>query len=150
MSVVEGKVWGSTKPLLQTPAIEIHRIKVKEGGYCSKHTHQSKINAFYVLSGVLRVSIWKNYIHEVRKIINPGYDEHQMVDITKVHRDQMCVVPAGEPHMFTALEDTRALEIYWAELNHNDIHRDLIGGINENDSPSLFQNELKKVQTVFN
>jgi hypothetical protein len=73
-----------------------------------------------------------------------------MVDITKVHRDQMCVVPAGEPHMFTALEDTRALEIYWAELNHNDIHRDLIGGINENDSPSLFQNELKKVQTVFN
>ena len=134
MSVIEGKVWGSTKPLLQTPAIEIHRIKVKEGGYCSKHTHQSKINTFYVLSGVLQISRWKNYVHEVGKIIQAGYDQHQMVDKTKLYHDEICIVPAGEPHMFTALEDTVALEIYWAELNHNDIHRDLIGGYNESGS----------------
>ena len=158
MSVVEGKVWGSTKPLLQTPAIEIHRIKVKEGGYCSKHTHQSKINAFYVLSGVLQVSRWKTYLHEVRKIIQAGFDQHQMVDKTKLYHDEICIVPAGEPHMFMALEDTIALEIYWAELNHNDIHRDLIGGMDESNNLTLFEDEeefpthiyAKKTKTSIN
>jgi len=158
MSVIEGKVWGYTQPCLETPAIEIHRINVNKGGYCSKHTHQSKINGFYVFSGVLQISRWKNYVHEVGKIIQAGYDQHQMVDITKVYRHQMCVVPAGEPHMFTALEDTVALEIYWAELNHNDIHRDLIGGINERNDLTLFEDEeefpthiyAKKTKTSIN
>ena len=27
MSVIEGKVWGTTEPILQSPAIEVHRIK---------------------------------------------------------------------------------------------------------------------------
>ena len=51
MSVIEGKVWGSTEPILQSPAVEIHRINVKKDGYCSQHKHQSKINMFYVISG---------------------------------------------------------------------------------------------------
>ena len=28
MSVIEGKVWGSTEPIIQSPSIELHRIKV--------------------------------------------------------------------------------------------------------------------------
>ena len=60
--------------------------------------------------------------------------------------------------MFTALEDTVALEIYWAELNHNDIHRDLIGGINERNDLTLFEDEeefpthiyAKKTKTSIN
>ena len=32
MSVIEGKVWGSTEPILQSPAVEIHRINVKKDG----------------------------------------------------------------------------------------------------------------------
>ena len=149
MSVTEGKVWGETRPLLKTPAIEIHKIKVNKGGYCSKHVHQSKINAFYILEGILKISRWKNYVHEVSKIVRPGYDTSPMVDVTILLENDICVVPPGEAHMFMGVVDTTALEIYWTELDHNDIVRDTIGGCDE-DLPDLFQNELKKVQTVFN
>jgi hypothetical protein len=30
--------------------------------------------------------------------------------------------------MFVAHKDTEALEIYWSELNHNDIQRESVGG----------------------
>ena len=59
--------------------------------------------------------------------------------------------------MFTALEDTTALEIYWAELNHNDIIRDLIGGMDESNNLTLFEEEnspthiyAKKTKTSIN
>ena len=110
----EGKVWGTTRPLLQTPAIEIHIINVRDGGYCSTHTHQSKINAFYVISGELLILRHKNY---------------GLIDETLLRSGEMCVVPAGEKHSFQAHEETEALEIYWAELNHQDIIRDDVGGV---------------------
>ena len=152
MTAKEGKVWGTTQTLINSPVVEVHRIIINKDGYCSQHTHQSKINAFYVLSGVLQISRWKNYVHEVGKIIQAGFDQHQMVDITKVYRHQMCVVPAGEPHMFTALEDTVALEIYWAELNHNDIQRTNVGGAsyeakeNRVEDGSILGNLFTKVE----
>jgi hypothetical protein len=31
-------------------------------------------------------------------------------------------------HKFIAHQETEALEIYWAELNHNDIQRENVGG----------------------
>jgi len=111
---VEGKVWGSTCPLLQTPAIEIHEIKINSGGFCSTHAHQSKINAFYVLEGELIIRRHKDY---------------GLVDETHLFMGDMCVVPAGEKHSFHAYEETEALEIYWAELNHQDIIRDDVGGV---------------------
>ena len=117
----DGKIWGITRPLLQTGAIEIHRITVEEGGFCSKHKHQSKQNAFYVLSGKLEVSRWKN----------------GMVDKTTLHQNEMCIVPAGEYHLFSATEKTEVLEIYWSELNHEDIARETSGG--RIGHPDLFE-----------
>jgi len=117
----DGKVWGITRPLLQTGAIEIHRITVEEGGFCSKHKHQSKQNAFYVLSGKLEVSRWKN----------------GMIDKTILHKNEMCIVPAGEYHRFSATEKAEVLEIYWSELNHEDIARETGGG--RVSHPDLFE-----------
>jgi hypothetical protein len=34
-------------------------------------------------------------------------------------------------HKFIAHRNTEALEIYWAELNHNDIIRENVGGVGE-------------------
>jgi len=113
MSIIEGKVWGSTEPLLQSPAVEIHRIKVNAGGYCSQHKHQSKINAFYVIYGKLEIKRWKDY---------------GLCDSTYLSMGDMSIVPPGEEHMFVAHKDTEALEIYWSELNHNDIQRESVGG----------------------
>lgn len=112
-NIVEGKVWGQTTPLLQSSCIEVHRILVNSGGYCSKHSHQSKVNAFYVIEGQLEIHRWKSY---------------DLVDVTQLAPGDMSVVPAGEPHMFKAITQVVALEIYWAELDHDDIQRDTVGG----------------------
>jgi len=115
MSIVEGKVWGTTIPLIQRPQIELHSIFINAGGYCSKHCHQSKINAFYVEDGELEIHRWK--------------DDYDLVDITVLYPEDVAIVPAGEFHMFKARRDTKALEIYWAALSLNDITRDVIGGV---------------------
>jgi hypothetical protein len=43
----------------------------------------------------------------------------------------MSVVKPKEYHLFEALEDTIAYEIYWTELSQNDIIRETSGGLNE-------------------
>ena len=111
----EGKVWGLTELLIQSPNIELHRIKVDTGGYCSQHKHQSKINAFYVISGELEIQRWKEY---------------GLCDSTHLFAgDPPCIVPAGEMHKFIAHQETEALELYWTELKHTDIVRENVGGI---------------------
>tara|TARA_R100000988_G_C3856999_1_gene97524 strand:+ start:64 stop:465 length:402 start_codon:yes stop_codon:yes gene_type:complete len=133
MSVIEGKVWGNTEPIHQAPAVEVHRIKVDPDGYCSQHKHQSKINMFYVISGGLEIQRWKDY---------------GLCDSTYLYAGDTSIVPAGEMHKFIAQppldkkcttcngtgkapEQTEALEIYWAELNHHDIIRENVGGVGE-------------------
>ena len=116
MSIIEGKVWGTTEPVIHSPFIEVHRIKVNLGGYCSQHKHQSKNNAFYVVSGELEIQRWKDY---------------GLCDSTHLFAGDTSIVPAGEMHKFIAHQETEALEIYWAELNHNDIIRENVGGVGE-------------------
>ena len=113
MSIVEGKVWGTTRPLIQSSVIEVHIINVHKNGCCSRHSHQSKINAFYVIEGELMIRRWKNY---------------DMIDKTILRKGDMSIVPAGESHQFVAQEVTEALEIYWAELDSKDIVRETVGG----------------------
>jgi quercetin dioxygenase-like cupin family protein len=112
--IKEGKIWGQTIPVIQSPSVEIHRIHVDQGGFCSKHAHQAKINAFYVLSGELEIRRWKDY---------------KLVDSTHLFKGDWSIVPAGEYHQFEAHQETEALEVYWTELNHNDIMRESVGGI---------------------
>ena len=126
MTTIEGKIWGSTELLLQSPIIEIHRIKVNLGGYCSQHSHQSKINSFYVISGELEIKRWKDY---------------GLCDSTHLFAGDMSIVPAGEMHMFAAHQETEALEIYWAQLYHNDITRENTGGENVGEIIQMFNDE---------
>jgi mannose-6-phosphate isomerase-like protein (cupin superfamily) len=51
------------------------------------------------------------------------------VDSTWLNAGDLSIVPAGEYHQFMAHQETEALEIYWTELNHNDIMRENVGGI---------------------
>jgi|TARA_R110002020_G_scaffold59967_3_gene162998 mannose-6-phosphate isomerase-like protein (cupin superfamily) len=113
--MIEGKVWGTTEPLIVNSSLEIHRIKIVKGGYCSLHKHQSKCNAFYVISGKL--------------IIERHKKDYKLVDKTTLKGGEFTIVPAGEPHKFESIEKTEALEIYWCELNHNDIIRQDVGGL---------------------
>jgi quercetin dioxygenase-like cupin family protein len=112
--IKEGKVWGQTMPIITNPSVEVHHINVELGGYCSKHAHQSKYNAFYVLSGELEIKRWKDY---------------KLVDSTWLKKYDWSIVPPGEYHQFMAHQKTEALELYWTELNHNDIMRENVGGV---------------------
>ena len=111
---IQGKVWGDTQCLFFKNNVEIHRINTKKGGYCSKHMHEHKYNAFYIEKGKLKITAWKN--------------DYDLVDETIVTDQQMTICPPKEYHMFEALEDTVAYEIYWVELLKKDIVRENHGG----------------------
>jgi mannose-6-phosphate isomerase-like protein (cupin superfamily) len=136
MTAKEGKVWGTTQALIRSPVIEVHKIIINKNGYCSQHTHQSKINAFYIISGELEVHRWKDY---------------GLCDITILKAGELSVVPAGESHRFKAIYRTEALEIYWSELNHDDIQRSSVGGMNkEEEEGSVYhQDQLSIMGNLF-
>ena len=109
-----GKVWGETKPWLVTPLVEIHRVSAKKDSWSSKHYHEHKWNAFYVISGILEITVFK--------------DEYELEDVTELGPDEMTTVKPGEWHLFRAVEDCKFLEIYYLEPLKEDIIRDGVGG----------------------
>lgn len=109
-----GKVWGSTQLLLNKNNVEMHRIEIKDNGYCSKHKHEHKWNLFYVESGELEITVWKK-----------SYD---LCDVTVLRPGEMTAVGPGEFHQFHALSDVVAYEIYWVDLDTSDIVRESVGG----------------------
>lgn len=111
---IQGKIWGVTQKLFLQNNVEIHRIEVKSGGYCSKHKHNHKYNAFFVERGKLKITIWKN--------------DYDLEDETIISDLQMSIIKPQEYHMFHAIEDTIAYEIYWTTLYPEDIVRENCGG----------------------
>lgn len=114
---IQGKVWGETSPLFDKNNVEVHYCEINKGGYCSKHLHKLKYNRFVVLKGKLQVTIWKEYSKEI------------LLDVSTLGAGDETTVPPGDFHKFEALEDTVMLEIYWVELDKNDIIRLDHGGI---------------------
>lgn len=107
--IKNGKVWGETSPLLETKLFEMHKIIFSNGHKCSEHKHKTKFNAFLCLKGLLLVRVWKN--------------DYDLVDETVLSSGQMTIVKPGEFHQFEALSDGEAIELYWSELDTNDIER---------------------------
>ena len=110
-----GKIWGTTQPIFHANNVEVHRIAIVPGGFCSKHKHLNKWNLFYIESGELVVENWR---------VKSG-----LCDETTVSAGETFAVPPGEFHRFRALTDVVAYEIYWTELDPNDITRETVGGI---------------------
>lgn len=110
----QGKVWGDTIELFNKNNVSIHRIFAKKDHFCSKHKHDFKHNVFYVESGKLKIEHWQI--------------DYGLVDTTIVSAGESCSIPPQHYHKFTALEDTIAYEIYYVELNDNDIKRIDCGG----------------------
>ena len=111
---IAGKIWGSTSELFNKNNVEIHRIEIKEGAYCSIHKHEHKFNMFFVESGELLVKVWKN--------------DYNLIDQTTLKKSDSTTVSPGEFHQFLAIKDTVAYEIYWTEIQLNDIIRKDCGG----------------------
>lgn len=123
--MIEGKIWGSTELLLKESVIEIHRLEIVPGGYCSMHHHDYKWNCFVVLSGELVIQVKKN-----------TYD---LVDETLLRAGQVTTVCPDEEHMFINRGDVAAvaLEIYYPQmLGGADIVRTGVGGVEKRDAVS--------------
>ena len=109
----QAKYWGNTQCIFIHLLSEAHRIEAVKGGFCSKHKHQNKWNRFFVESGELRVTIYKEHGEEIT-VVKPG---------------QFTDVPPGVYHRFEALTDVVAYEFYWVDgIQTNDIVRDDVGG----------------------
>jgi mannose-6-phosphate isomerase-like protein (cupin superfamily) len=115
--LIHSKVWGTTQCLFEKNNVEIHRIEAKKGGFCSIHEHKSKHNMFFVESGILKVTIKED-----------EQDDHP-TDSTILEAGMATSVAPGQKHVFEVIEDCIAYEIYWVELDTNDIHRYEKGGI---------------------
>lgn len=94
----EGKIWGDNILLFNNSNIQINQIYIKKGGRCSRHKHQYKNNMFFIQDGLLKIEKW---------------NDSGLIDTTILKAEQTTEIPSGIDHRFTALEDTRALEIYY-------------------------------------
>lgn len=101
------KSWGNTELIFSNNNTEIFLANIVAGGYSSKHCHKSKYNLFFVKTGKLIVRVWSN----------DGYEENILSD-----RDRLLIYP-GIYHQFLAQEPTILLEIYYTEIDGNDIYR---------------------------
>ena len=111
--MIQGKVWGTTRPIETNNFFEAHRLEIKKNYRCSKHVHKYKWNGFYVEKGVLDIHIWKN--------------DYSLVDITTLRAGDYTVVPPNEYHMFVCKKDCICFELYWPHFCANDIDRKSVG-----------------------
>lgn len=117
------KSWGVTQAIFLGAAFEVHRIVVKQGGYCSRHYHSRKCNKFFVESGALQIEIYRDEI------------DLPAIFVKTLRAEESYTVVAGLVHRFVALENTVAYEIYWTDSIGEDIIRLSEGG-NVNESIS--------------
>jgi mannose-6-phosphate isomerase-like protein (cupin superfamily) len=111
------KVWGWTQTVALSDTLHVAYASINEGGYSSKHYHENNYNRFYVISGKLRIDIYRN-------------NKEEFVDL--VAGETVDVEPAVW-HRMTALEPVRVIEIYWPTndqpINPEDIVREDNGGL---------------------
>jgi len=115
----QGKDWGSTTVFFRNSFVSAHHLEINEGGFCSEHFHRYKFNQFYVISGKLEITIWR---------------ENNVKDITVIGPGQSTVIPPGVWHKFKGLETTHCIEIYQVELREPDIERRTQGGMETKDA----------------
>lgn len=92
-----GKVWGETRNIWNSPFSKVDVIRLNAGGYCSEHCHHHMPNWFYVIEGLLEITVWQT---------------NGLVDKTVLGPGEMTVVPAGLFHSMKAIEATHAIEGY--------------------------------------
>lgn len=118
MSVVT-KAWGTTECLLATPLVELHRIHVLPGGYCSVHKHHGRANVFYVVAGELEVEVWAD---------DPTPEFSAFLTQPLVAGEIYTVGP-GSVHKFRSRRGAEVLELYYPVLRGEDIERFSEGGL---------------------
>jgi quercetin dioxygenase-like cupin family protein len=108
-----GKVWGETRNIFNKNNVSVNRIVINKNTMCSKHYHAHKTNVFFVESGLIKIQVWQN--------------DYDLLDETVLSTGEMMEVRSGIKHRFIGLEDSIIYEIYYVELDEQDIIRDNCG-----------------------
>ena len=101
LSTVE-KPWGGEELLVHTEDFALKRIRINVGSRPSLQRHRRKSEAFYLLSGRMRIEIGDTPESLVVDELLPG----RVVD-----------VPPGAVHRVTALEDSVLIEVSTPHLD---------------------------------
>jgi len=115
MAVKSGKVWGTTELIASNSMFEFHRLEFKRNSCCSIHTHQTKLNGFFVESGRMMIEVWPQASFNGDILGDP--------DKTFLTAGDYFEVEPGLFHRFTGIESGVAFEIYWSEYFSEDIMR---------------------------
>jgi len=116
MSTRQGKNWGYTTEFFRNAMVSAHHLEIKEGGYCSEHRHEHKYNLFYVITGMLELTIWR---------------DDKAKDETVIEAGQTTAISPGFYHKFKALTKVECIEMYQVLLIEPDIERRTIGGVDK-------------------
>jgi len=108
MSVSWAKIWGENKEIFCNDTVSINVLDILKSTVCSRHSHKSKYNLFYVLSGNLEVDIFYN-----------EYNPH----VIKLLPGASFLVEPGIIHRFRGVENSRVIEIMFVKYSAEDIVR---------------------------
>jgi mannose-6-phosphate isomerase-like protein (cupin superfamily) len=114
MGMRQGKNWGYTTEFFRNAMVSAYHLEINEGGYCSEHRHKHKYNLFYIISGVLELTVWH---------------DSKTPDITIIEAGQSTAIPPGFYHKFKAKTKCECIEIYQVLLIGEDIERRTVGGL---------------------
>ena len=109
------KFWGTNRCIYSDSSFEVHHAHIVAGGYSSKHHHVHKVNNFYVVDGTLRITSYEQ--------------DDKEVHVVTLGAGTTFSIPPGIQHKFEAITDVDLIEIYWANLDPDDIVRVDCGGV---------------------
>jgi mannose-6-phosphate isomerase-like protein (cupin superfamily) len=117
---VEAKVWGSVRHCFSSEAASGSVLWTVAGAFCSRHSHEDRVNRFVVVSGEIRVEIFDDRGRELLRAI-------------PLRQGRMIDVPAGVVHRFVVVEPGVVVEFYFparegAVVRGDDIKRLDYGG----------------------
>ena len=117
MAEWQDKVWGRRRCLLKENCVEVWELELNlvdgKPVCCSMHDHDMKFNKFYVVEGKVGVEIPTG-----SRILSAG--------------DEQTVWPHIK-HRFTVLAPSKVIEFTWAREITEDINRDDVGHVLENE-----------------
>jgi glycine betaine/choline ABC-type transport system substrate-binding protein len=108
------KLWGWNVPFYKDYSIELCEIRVKSGGYSSKHYHEYKENTFKITKGKLAVFVFNE-------------DGSKQLLTYYLDPDSPAVTLSPKVvHQFFALEETTAIELYRSSTDSKIDPQDII------------------------
>ena len=79
------------------------------------------------IANVTNFEVTNNDTTHIQTYYNNGNIESKGVKVYNIKEGEWTTVGPGEYHQFEAVLDGEALELYWAEFDHDDIDRETVG-----------------------